>query len=82
MELDRIMSESQDWWIRALAWAGIETPPQSPKTTNASGSCQDQDIREVPLSSIRQEEQAPLTSIQQEEQVHPPSIQQDEQVSQ
>ena len=36
-----------------------------------------QEVREVPLSSIRQEEQAPLTSIQQEEQAHQTSIQQE-----
>ena len=44
MEPDGVMSDSQDWWIRALAWAGVETPPQSPKTINARVSCQDQDI--------------------------------------
>jgi hypothetical protein len=77
MELERIISDSQGWWIRSLAWAGIETPPQYPKTINASGSYQDQNIREVPLSTIQQEEQAPLTSIHQEEQAHQISIQQE-----
>ena len=48
MELDGVMSDSQDWLIRALAWAGVETPPQSPKTINARVSCQDQDMTNPP----------------------------------
>ena len=64
MELDGVMSDSQDWLIRALAWAGVETPPQSPKTLNARVSCQDQDmilhevLREASDPSIQEEDQS------------------------
>ena len=81
MELDGVMSDSQDWWIRALAWAGVDTQPQSPKTINPRVSCQDQDIilhevlREASDLSTQEEDQSsqegrevPLPSIQQEEQ--------------
>ena len=33
MDIDRILSDSQDWWKIALAW--VENRPQSPKTINA-----------------------------------------------
>jgi hypothetical protein len=72
MDIDRILSDSQDWWKIALAW--VENPPQSPKTINARVACQDQDMthpsigkrssssvqptgREVTLSHIIQKEQ-------------------------
>ena len=41
LDSDKILSDSQAWWKTALAW--IRNPPQSPKTLNARGSCQDQD---------------------------------------
>ena len=37
LDMDRILSDSQEWWRKALAWVGIENPPQSPKTLTARG---------------------------------------------
>ena len=56
MGIDRILSDSQDWWKRALAWVEVENPPQSPKTITARVSCQDQDI----TRPIQEEDQSSL----------------------
>ena len=63
MGIDRILSDSQDWWKRARAWVGVENPPQSPKTITARVSCQDQDI--IQLEEVTGETSDP--SIQEED---------------
>ena len=56
MGIDKILSDCQDWWKRALAWVEIENPPQSPKTINARVFCQDQDI----IRTIQEEDHSSL----------------------
>ena len=52
LDMDRILSDSQEWWMKALAWVAFENPQQSPKTITASGACSGVDCINMQTGSM------------------------------